>query len=421
MFDLNQAEPFLEFSAILIIAAVIGGIGYLIRQPLIVSFIAVGILIGPTFLNIVQSVDKIALLAEIGITLLLFVVGLKLDLKLIKSTGPIALITGLGQVIFTSVIGYFLGLLLGFSSIVSIYIAVALTFSSTIIIVKLLSDKKEIDSLHGQIALGFLIVQDLVVVLVMIVLSAFGKQTGEHATRAVIEVLVKGAALLIFVWLMMKYILPGLVQFLAKSQELLILFSIAWAVTLASASDLMGFSKEVGAFMAGVSLASTSFREIISGRLVSLRDFLLFFFFIHLGSELELSLLGEQLKEAVIFSLFVLIGNPIIVMIIMGVMGYRSRTGFLAGLTVAQISEFSLIFAALGVSLGHLSEIDMGLITLVGLITIGLSTYLILYSHQIYKRIAPALTIFEKKDPYRETGIQTGLETKVDAIVFGLG
>lgn len=138
-------------------------------------FIALGILVGPAGLNVVKSQSNIELLAEIGISVLLFIVGLKLDLRLIKSIGKIALLTGLGQVIFTSVFGYFIGLLLGFSHLHSFYIAVALTFSSTIIIVKLLSDKKEIDSLHGQIAIGFLIVQDIVVILVMIVLSAMGR------------------------------------------------------------------------------------------------------------------------------------------------------------------------------------------------------------------------------------------------------
>jgi Kef-type K+ transport system membrane component KefB len=396
-------QPFFEFAAILIIASIAGAIGKILKQPLIVSFIAVGILVGPAGFNIVTSEAQIHLLAEMGIAILLFVVGLKLDLNLIKTTGPVALITGLGQVIFTSVIGFFIAWGLGYSIVASIYVAVALTFSSTIIIVKMLSDKKELDTLHGQIAMGFLIVQDIVVVLAMIVLSAFG--TGENDTSLGAEmlgVLVKGVLFVGLILLLMKFFIPFVVNKLAASQELLVLFSIAWAVLLASVGELLGFSKEVGAFLAGISLASTQFREVISGRLATIRDFLLLFFFIYLGSTLNLQQMGEQLVEAMVFSVFVLIGNPIIVMVIMGVMGYRSVTGFKAGLAVAQISEFSLILAALGMDLGHIDEETMGLITLVGLITIGLSTYLILYSDQIYKRISPMLSVFEKKKPTAE-------------------
>jgi hypothetical protein len=200
------------------------------------------------------------------------------------------------------------------------------------------------------------------------------------------------------------------------------LFSIAWAVSLAILGDSLGFSKEVGAFLAGISLASTRYREAIGARLVSLRDFLLLFFFVDLGAQLDMGALGGQIGPAIVLSLFVLIGNPLIVMIIMGVMGYRRRTGFLAGLTVAQISEFSLILGALGITLGHIDTEVLGLITLVGLITIGLSTYLILYSHPLYKRIARWLKMFERKIPQREISEETKRAAPaVDVILFGLG
>jgi Kef-type K+ transport system membrane component KefB len=335
--------------------------------------------------------------------------------------GKIALMTGLGQVLFTSLIGYFIGLALGFSSLHSFYIAVALTFSSTIIIVKLLSDKKEIDSLHGQIAIGFLIVQDILVILVMIVISALGN--GENISLAgnLIKTLISGMALLAFALIAMKWIIPGISPFLARSKELLTLFAIAWAVSLATVGEITGFSGAVGAFLAGVSLASSDFKDVISSRLTSLRDFLLLFFFVNLGADINISDLGSQVFPALIFSAFVLIGNPIIVLIIMGIMGYRKRTSFLAGLTVAQISEFSLIFAALGLAVGHITEEVVGLITLVGLITIGLSTYLILNSHQIYEFLSPALGIFQRKIPYRENEIKAVKIKKYELIIIGMG
>ena len=413
--------PFYQFAAILALAAVAGAVGQLLRQPLIVMFIAVGVAVGPAGLGITKAGEGVELLAKMGIAVLLFLVGLRLDLHVIRSLGPVALATGLGQVVFTSVVGFAICLLLGLGVVPSMYVAVALTFSSTIIIVKLLSDKREIDALHGRIAVGFLIVQDIVVVLVMIALSAFGT-AGQAANPAVSGLLIaaKGVAFLAAVGLLMRYALPPLTRWLARSQELLVLFAIAWAMLLASVGDALGFSKEVGAFMAGVSLATTPFRDAIGGRLVSLRDFMLLFFFIELGAGLDLSLMSGQVVPAAVLSLFVLVGNPLIVIAIMGYMGYRKRTGFLAGLTVAQISEFSLVLGALGVSLGHIAPETMGLITLVGLVTIGLSTYLILYSHPIYERIAGWLSPFERRVPHREQQGETA-PADTDFILFGLG
>lgn len=415
---------FLEFSLLLGISALIGFLGLQLRQPLIVSFIAVGIIVGPSVLNIVDSKDSLDLLSHIGIAILLFVVGLKLDINIIKNMGLVALSTGLGQVIFTSVFGFFISLALGYNIIPSIYIAVALTFSSTIIIVKLLSDKRELDTLHGKIAIGFLIVQDIAVILAMIVLTAMGGQNGNDSTLdiQILEIVGKGIAMLIGVVILTKYVVPSLLRWIAKSPEMLILYAIAWAVLGASVGKWLGFSQEVGAFLAGITIASTPFRDMIATRLVGLRDFLLLFFFINLGASLELGLLGGQIVPAIIFSLFILIGNPLIVMVIMGYMGYRKRTSLLAGFTVAQISEFSLIFVALGYTLGHLSHEEVGLVTLVGLITISASTYMILYSHRIYEILSPYLNFFERTVPYREIALGDTPDTlHPDTIIFGLG
>ncbi|ELR72046.1 Glutathione-regulated potassium-efflux system protein KefB [Fulvivirga imtechensis AK7] len=414
-------NPFYEFAAILMLAALLGIVGKILRQPLIVMFIFLGILVGPSLLDLVSSTENIELLADIGIAILLFIVGLKLDLQIIRSIGTVALITGLGQVIFTSVIGYFIGIGLGFSSLHSFYIAIALTFSSTIIIVKLLSDKKEIDSLHGQIAIGFLIVQDLVVILLMIVLTGMEQQEEQTLVQSTVKTLISGVLLVGFIYMAMRWIIPGLTFYLAKLPELLILFAIAWAVSLDALSEALGFSGEVGAFLAGVSLTSSEFRDVVSSRLVSIRDFLLLFFFVNLGVNINLGIIGSQIPAAVVFSGFVLVGNPLIVLIIMGVMGYRKRTSFLAGLTVAQISEFSLIFAGLGLQMGHISQEVLGLITLVGLITIGLSTYLILYSHQLFEFLSPVLGIFQRKRTYRELDSKSVPVKKPDVIIVGYG
>lgn len=423
-----HASPFYELTALLVLAAVVGFLGLLFRQPMIVSFIAVGVMAGPSALGIVQSHDNIEILAELGIAVLLFLVGLKLDLKLVRTLGAVSLATGLGQVFFTSFIGFFIGILLGLDVVTSLYVAVALTFSSTIIIVKLLSDKKEVDALHGRIAVGFLIVQDLVVVLAMMVLSAFGigdahSGSGQNAFLQIGTVIFYGLIMLAFVGFFIRYLASPLVAKIARSPELLVVFAIGWAAFLAALGDYFGFGKELGGLLAGVSLASTPFREAIVARLSSLRDFLLLFFFIVLGTQLDLSLLGAQVFPAMVFSVFVLIGNPLIVLAIMGYMGYRKRTGFLAGMTVAQISEFSLIFMAMGLALGHVDREALGLVTLVGLITIALSVYMITYSHILYRWLEPMLNMFERKVPMREENEETkNIEHKKhDVVLFGLG
>ncbi len=422
--EIKMENTFFEIAAILSVATLLGMAGQKLRQPLLIMFLATGILAGPSCLGIIKNYEQIELLAQMGVALLLFIVGLRLDLNLIRTIGPVALATGLGQIIFTSVAGFLIALALGIPLLNAAYISVALTFSSTIIIVKLLSDKKEIDSLHGQIAIGFLIVQDIAAILALVGLTTFGSTVSAEGfiLGRSLAIVMKGLGFLGFVALLMKYVLPSLVHRLANSRELLILFAIAWAVALGAGSEWLGFSKEVGAFLAGVSLASTEYRDAIGARLSSLRDFLLLFFFIDLGARLNWGTVGSQIGLSVVFSLFVLIGNPLIVLVIMGAMGYRRRTGFLAGLTVAQISEFSLIVAALGLSLGHINPETMGLITLVGVLTIFASTYMILYSGKLYALLAKPLRIFERKNPYREASIDDLKDIQpVDMILAGLG
>jgi hypothetical protein len=249
-------EHFSELALLLIIAAACGALALRLRQPVLIAYIVVGIVVGPALLGFVTAHDQIDLLAQMGIAVLLFLVGLKLDLAHVRHIGPVALATGLGQLAFTIAIGFLLVLLMGRTPLEALYVAVALTFSSTIIIVKLLSDKREIDSLHGRIAVGFLIVQDLAVVLAMMVVSAMGG-AGDSPTQVVWSLLWRVALAAAALYLLMRYLLPRAVALMARSQELLLIFAIAWGVGLAALGDWAGFSKEAGAFLAGFSLAST--------------------------------------------------------------------------------------------------------------------------------------------------------------------
>jgi Kef-type K+ transport system membrane component KefB len=420
----GQMSTFTELAAVLALAALMGIVSLLLRQPLIVAFIATGLVAGPDLLGLLDTADPIFVLAEIGIAVLLFLVGLKLDLHIVKSLGPVAVATGLGQVAFTSIIGFVICLALGFEPMAATYIAVALTFSSTIIIVKLLSDKREVDSLHGRIAIGFLIVQDLVVVLAMVGLSTLGAATGKAGPEGGLARTLAGSlAGTVAVALFMRYAAEPLLRRVARVPELLVTFALAWAVLFAALADTIGLGKELGGLAAGVSLASTPYREAIASRLGSLRDFLLLFFFLALGAGMSTATLGEQVPAALVLSAFVLVGNPLIVLAIMGFMGYRKRTGFLAGLTVAQISEFSLIFVAAGIAVGHVEPATLSIVTLVGLATITLSTYMILYSERLYAACERFLGAFERAITHREAAAddEASADTGYDVLLFGLG
>ncbi|MFI4916108.1 MAG: cation:proton antiporter [Phycisphaerales bacterium JB060] len=419
-------EGFASVAALLVLVGVLGAVALLLRQPLVVAFLVAGILGGPAALGLVRHGDELEVFAELGIAILLFLVGLKLDIGIIRQMGAVALLAGLVQVAFTAGVGLLLAQLQGWSWSASAYIALALSFSSTIIIVKLLSDRRDIDSLHGRLAVGILIIQDIVVILALLLLPALDPGEGGQAGLPqvagqvglmLVKAVLAGGALAAAT----RWMIPKVAHHLARSTELLLLASIAWAVGLAASADVLGFSKEVGAFVAGVSLASTPFREAIGNRLVPLRDFLLVFFFIELGAGLELDRLAGVLLPAIALSLFVLVGKPIVIMAILGVLGYHKRTGFFAGLTLGQISEFSLILGALGVSLGHLPEEGLALLTLVALITIACSTYGIVNLAWLYDKLASVLGIFERDHPTREFSDTAITPLRVDVILIGLG
>lgn len=268
-----------EFALLLLMSAAAGAVSLWLRQPMLIAYIVIGIVVGPAVLGVVTAHDQIDLLAQVGVAVLLFVVGLKLELQYIRHIGPVALATGLGQLAFTIIIGFLIILAMGKGWVEALYVAVALTFSSTIIIVKLLSDKREIDSLHGRIAVGFLIVQDLAVVIAMMVMSALRSDGGEGSLIALAGSLVVRLGIAVFgMYLLMRYVLPKVVDRMAQSQELLLIFAIAWGTGLAALGEWAGFSKEAGAFLAGFSLASTHYRDAINARLTGIRDFLLLFF-----------------------------------------------------------------------------------------------------------------------------------------------
>lgn len=384
----------------LIAASFIGYVSKALRQPLILAYIITGFLLGPRALNLISDVEPVMLLSEMGIAFLLFTVGLHLEMKTLKDLGVVSLFTGLGQVLVMTLAGFLIALKFGFPTVSSLYIGIAIAFSSTIIIVKLLTEKNELNSLHGRISIGFLIVQDFLAILALVMVSGVG---GLGSPLIDFLITLSKASLFIFgVFLLTKYILRPIFDSMAKNQELLFLSSISYCFLLAMSSYFLGLSLETGAFLAGMSLASLPYNLHIVGRISPLRDFFIIVFFIVLGTEMSFSFSSQLIWPLILLSLLVLIGTPIILMILMGALGYRKRTSFLVGVTVAQISEFSLILVALGLKLGHITNEAFSLITSIGVITITVSAYMILYGHKMYYKLHHFLKFFERKDAKME-------------------
>ncbi|MEM4625413.1 MAG: cation:proton antiporter, partial [Candidatus Pacearchaeota archaeon] len=362
---------FLQISIAMLIVLVVSFIMRLLKQPLIIGYIVAGIIIGPFLFNLLPDTETLEIFSQLGIAFLLFIVGIHLNPKTIREVGKISLITGIGQVIFTSIIGYFICIALGFSVLTSIYISIAITFSSTIIIMKLLSDKEALDKLYGKISIGFLLVQDLIAIIILIIISSMSNAKGFEIGSLILTIFLKGGIAIIILFPLSYFLLPKLNSFFAKSQEFLFVFAISWGLGISAYFLYAGLSIEVGALIAGILLSMSPYSYEISSRLKPLREFFIISFFILLGAQMVFGSIKNHWITILILSIFILIGNPLIVMILMGIFRYSKNTGFMAGLTVAQISEFSLILIALGVKVGHLTKDILSLVTVVGLITIA--------------------------------------------------
>lgn len=405
---------FFELTIVLILAGLVSFIVSLLKQPSIVAYIITGLIVGPLGYYRLQQGDVFSALAQIGITLLLFMVGLQLDIGQLKRIGRTALLVGLGQVFITTIIGYFILRALGFAQTAALYIAPALTFSSTIIVVKLLGEKKDLQSLYGKLVVGIFLTQDFVAILILISLSSVGG--AQHTLysnlplwQSLSMAVIRGLLLVLAVWFVSIKIFPKVLKFIGNNDELMLVFALAWALGLAAFVSLpiIGFSLEIGGFLAGLSLAKSGVHYEISGKIKPIRDFFIIIFFIVLGSGLVLNNIGSLATPTIVLSAFVLIGNPLIVMVLLGAFGYKPRTGFLAGITVAQVSEFSLILVTSAYAIGRLTQRDVSLVTLIAMITIALSSYMIMYGGRIYEAIKYFLQIFDFKKGAAEKHLHT--------------
>ncbi len=406
----------LSISLIIGIAAILTVLAKAMKQPPIIAYLVSGILVGPLFLGLMgpetASLEPIQIFAQIGVAFLLFIVGLSLDFRVLKEVGAISFIVGLGQVTATAFFGFLIITKLGFATIPAIYLAIGLAFSSTVVVIKIFSDKREMETLHAKIALGILIVQDFVAAIALLI----APMIKDFSLMPIFMSLGKVALLTLAIFAFASIALKRSLNHLAKNQEALFLFGIAWALIISTLFHELGFSLEIGALIAGMALASSSYTLELGGKIKPLRDFFIVLFFVFFGSQLSGIISGKLILQAAILSLFVFIGNPLIIMTLMKFSGHKKRTNFLIGISLAQISEFSLILILLGFKLGHISQDLMNLAILIALMTIGASSYTIHHSNSIYPKVSRFLSIFEGKNNHHPKNTH---KQNYEVILFG--
>ncbi len=406
-------DIFAQLSLIIVTTAVVAGIAKYFKQPLTIAYILAGLILTPILFSADHSQETLHIFSEMGISILLFIVGLHLSPLELREFGKSSFLIGFFQVLLTATLGVYLSLLLGFSTVESIYIGIALSFSSTIIVLKLISDKKDLEKLYGRIAIGILLFQDLVAAVALIFSSAFS--AGNAGINSFGMLFLKGLLVGSLIFLAAKYILPKLGAFFATSQEYLLIFSLAWGFGLAALFRYLGFSIEIGALIAGVALSVSPYSHEISARLRPLRDFFVVMFFVSLGSNINFENISSIWPAVLFFSAFALFIKAFVVTALMGEFKYNKKTAFLEGISLAQISEFSLVLLIIGARNGHVGELAFSSMILTAVLTIAVSSYFINYSENIYAYVSSYLGSFEKK----ETIVEKSIVTNYEVILFG--
>lgn len=407
-------SAFAGLALIIVIGAMVSILMRFLKQPLMIGYIVTGIIVGPALLHISKSPDTLTVFGSIGIALLLFIIGLGMNPRVAKEVGRPSAITALTHMIITGIIGWLVLVGLGLSGNSALFVAIGLTINSTIVALKLLSDKKEQGRLYGKLTVGISLVEDIVAaILLLFVASAHDGQWLSFGP--LLSLTIKGIAVGLVMYLLSKKVLPRAQKLLASDQELLFLTAIAIGLGSAALLAKIGLSMEVGALAAGVLLASQPYAQEVAARLRPLRDFFVIVFFIALGTELTFSQFGELLLPIIGGTIVVVLIKPMIIMFCMGVLGYTKRTSFMTAGALSQVSEFSIIFIILANQKGLVTHQDVSLLTFIALASIAISTYLVTYSDKVYAIVESHLGMFERK---KSAGERIPSERN-DLVLFG--
>lgn len=400
----------------------LGVIGYMLKQPLIVGYILGGVLIGSAGFNLITDTSVLQIIAKIGITFLLFLIGIELNLKQFREIGGIGFIVGLAQMVITFLLGFLITLGLGFALVPAAYIGLALAFSSTAIVVKLLQEKHDINSVHGQLVLAILLVQDAVAIIALMFLNTLRVDGGfSFSTTTILIFLLKALVLVAVAFGLSQTLIKNTFKTISKSYELTFITGVAWCFIFAIAAEEIGFSIEIGAFLAGVSLANIAYTFEIIPKVKILRDFFITIFFVSLGANLVININLLIFVQLIILSCFVIFFKPLLIAILTGFGGYQKRTSFMTGISLAQISTFSFVLLAAGVELGHIPYDVLSLVTLVGIVAFLVSSYFIVHNNHLYEHFRPYIGFLQTRKKLRDDMSHLGEGYKGHIVLLGCG
>lgn len=397
----------------IIVATALAYVSRAARQPLLLAYIGAGLLLGPQGFGWVSDYAEIATLSELGLAFLLFIVGLEIDVTKLIKLGRISLITGCVQVALSIVFGLLFVRYLGFSDLPALYLAITLAFSSTMIVVKLLSDKAELDTIHGRITLSILLIQDLFAIIVL----ALQTNVSEPSIVSMGLSLINGFGLAAGAVLIARYALPRLFQYAAKSPELMMITSLSWCFVICGLALASNFSIAMGALIAGVSISSFPYNLDVIAKIRSLRDFFVTLFFVSLGLQITIAS-WATLGLGLLLSAMVILSRWITILPTLYLQKFGTRVGILSSINLMQASEFSLVIAALGFQLNHIDQEIVSLIAIALIITSTVSTYIISANHTITRHLVKMFSAIGLRDEPEEME-ETKEEKQYDIVVLG--
>ncbi len=406
---------FTQLAIILSLSSALGFIVYKLKLPLLIAYLLVGVLLAAYNTFDLPHSSALSFLPDIGIAFVLFLVGMELDLRELKSFGKPIFIAGVLQTIITCVIGTFIAQSFGFTLSTAVYLGIGLAFSSTIVVVKMLIERKELGSLYGRLSVGVLLLEDLLAVMVLLFLTSSGSvEFNLFNLMPLILLIGKVTAMIVVAWALHKFFLSAVFHAVSDSGELLLLTALAWCFVYISFAVLMGFSILIGAFLAGVALASSAYHYQIQGKIKPMRDFFVALFFVYLGTRVNFAEIGKVYPLILIFSAYAVLVKPLIFLLLFGIFGFRKHTMFLTAINLSQVSEFSLIILLVGLKSGLISQTALTVIALSSVLSFIVSSTMISRSREIYKSISSVISFFERrKNPVLETGEEDKLTDHV--------
>lgn len=410
-----------QLGSVLLISSFLGFLAHKIKLPLVVAYLTSGVILSASNLFNINNSLIFDTLPELGIAFVLFLIGMELDLREIKSLGAPIIVSALGQIAVSTLLGFFLARSFGFAETESVYLGLGLAFSSTVVVIKMLLEKRDIASLYGKLSIGILLVEDVIAVAALMVLSVGSSALGLgfQESLPVFALIAKMLGLFILTFVLSKFVLEKVFDAVAKSVELLFFTAITWCFVFTFLAVASGFSLVIGAFLAGVALATSPYHLQIQGKIKPLRDFFLTFFFVYLGTQVNVADIIAAWPAVVVFTVFAILAKPLIYAGILGLFGFKKHTLFQTSLNLSQISEFSLIVLLIGIKFGLASHTALSVMAAVAVSSIIISSILISKSKRIFKWFSPIFNLFERKNAVHaiEAKIEDGFEDHI--IIIG--